>query len=155
MTPWPGFDPQGFAEEVLGRSRSADFRIGGRYVHPEDGVIEITSGQYWGDRGLSNHWHWRIVATGEEGYGYGGDWPDAPAFIPEHPTPAQKALLGYMEGASEERWSAGWLTGLHTALLGDSAYEWLVEAAGGWFTGHYPTEFVAGTLAELRALREA
>ena len=48
-------------------------------------------------------------------------------------TPAQKALIGYMEGQSELRWAAGWLSDLHTALLGDEAYEWLVEAAGGTF----------------------
>jgi len=48
-------------------------------------------------------------------------------------TSAQKALIGYMEGQSEARWCAGWLSDLETALLGDEAYEWLVEAAGGTF----------------------
>lgn len=65
-------------------------------------------------------------------------------------SPAQKALAGYMAGESEARWCAGWLDHLHFELLGDDAYEWLVEAAGGWFT--YYNEFVPGTFTELRAL---
>jgi hypothetical protein len=86
-------------------------------------------------------------------------------------TPAQQALLGYMEGQSEERWSAGWLFDLQTALLGDEGYEWLVEQAGGWFVwnesavdrdklgarevehvfaGGWERVFVPGTLDELR-----
>lgn len=46
-------------------------------------------------------------------------------------TPAQEALLGYMEGQSEARWSAGWLSHLDEALQGDAAYDWLVQQAGG------------------------
>lgn len=48
-------------------------------------------------------------------------------------TPPQRALLGYMEGASEARWAAGWLVSLHESLKGDEAYDWLVEQAGGTF----------------------
>lgn len=64
--------------------------------------------------------------------------------------PPQKALLVYMEYLSEDRWAAGWQRDLHVILLGDDTYEWLVSTAGGWFTGHWPTEFVPGTLDELK-----
>jgi hypothetical protein len=67
-------------------------------------------------------------------------------------TPAQKALYAYMEHESEDLWCAGWLRDLHSELLGDDAYEWLVEAAGGWFDGR--EVFVEGTLTELRKLNE-
>lgn len=68
-----GFDAQAFTESILGPS---PVEIGKRYMHPRDGLIEITSGQYWGTHGLSNHWHWTIVETGEAGHGYGGDWEE-------------------------------------------------------------------------------
>jgi hypothetical protein len=58
-------------EDVLG---GAPVEIGKRYWHPEDGLIEITSGQYWGTHGLSNFWYWTVVETGEEKNGYGGEW---------------------------------------------------------------------------------
>lgn len=50
-------------------------QVGGRYRHPEDGPIEITSGQYWGTYGLSNFWYWTVLATGKKKNGYGGNWP--------------------------------------------------------------------------------
>ena len=59
-------------ESVLGGS---PVEVGGRYLHPTDGLITITSGQYWGTDGLSNFWHWTVAATGESHHGYGGDWP--------------------------------------------------------------------------------
>lgn len=62
-------------EDVLGGS---PVEVGGRYLHPEDGLIEVVSGQYWGNHGLSNHWRWRVVATGEVKAGYADDWPKAP-----------------------------------------------------------------------------
>jgi hypothetical protein len=50
---------------------------GWRYVHPEDGVIEITGGYYrdptYGR--ISNFWDWIVVATGERKNGYGDNWP--------------------------------------------------------------------------------
>lgn len=55
-------------------------------------------------------------------------------------TPPQEALLGYMEGQSEARWAAGWLSHLDEALQGDPAYDWLVEQAGG--TWHYSPELL-------------
>ena len=56
-----------------------ELQVGGRYVHPEDGVIEVTSGYYRDPTfgRISNHWHWMIVATGEPGHGYGDNWPPA------------------------------------------------------------------------------
>lgn len=60
-------------ESVLG---GAPVEVGKRYQHPEDGVIEIVSGQYWGAHGLSNHWRWRVVETGEIKAGYGGEWSE-------------------------------------------------------------------------------
>lgn len=63
-------------EEAVG---GASLRIGGRYVHPEHGEIEVTDGQYWGTYGVSNFWHWTVVATGEKKHGYGGRWPEATA----------------------------------------------------------------------------
>jgi hypothetical protein len=45
--------------------------VGKRYLHPEHGVITITSGQYWGSHGLSNHWHW-VDEQGVQHAGYGG-----------------------------------------------------------------------------------
>jgi hypothetical protein len=58
-------------ESVVG---GAPVEIGKRYWHPEDGLIEITSGQYWGTHGLSNFWYWTVVETGETHCGYGGEW---------------------------------------------------------------------------------
>lgn len=54
--------------------------VGGRYLHPEDGVIEVTGGCYrdavYGR--ISNFWHWTVIATGEHHHGYGDNWPPAP-----------------------------------------------------------------------------
>ena len=61
-------------EGVIGGS---PLQVGKRYQHPQDGLIEVTSGQYWGARGLSNHWRWIVVATGESRFGYGEHWPEA------------------------------------------------------------------------------
>lgn len=60
-------------ESVAGGS---PVEVGKRYIHPEDGLIEITSGQYWGSHGLSNFWHWTVVETGESCHGYGDDWQE-------------------------------------------------------------------------------
>jgi hypothetical protein len=59
-------------EEVMG---GPPVEIGKRYMHPEDGLIEVTSGQYWGDYGLSNFWYWTVIATGETKHGYAAPWP--------------------------------------------------------------------------------
>lgn len=60
-------------EDVMGGS---PLEKGKRYLHPEDGVIEVTGGSYWGNHGLSNFWYWRVEETGETHNGYGGDWPE-------------------------------------------------------------------------------
>lgn len=49
--------------------------IGRYYVHPDDGPIQIVSGRYWGEHGISNFWDWRILATGEVKHGYADNWP--------------------------------------------------------------------------------
>lgn len=59
-------------EEIVGGS---PVEVGVTYVHPEDGPIEIVSGQYWGEFGMSNHWYWVVLATGEKKSGYGAHWP--------------------------------------------------------------------------------
>ena len=69
-------------EDVIGGS---PLKVGKRYIHPEDGLIEVVGGQFWGERGLSNHWTWKVIETGETHWGYGGDWPLAPEIISEEP----------------------------------------------------------------------
>jgi hypothetical protein len=54
-------------EDVIGGS---PVRIGGVYEHPTDGLIRVESGQYWGTHGVSNHWRWTVLATGEVKAGY-------------------------------------------------------------------------------------
>lgn len=49
--------------------------IGGRYRHPEHGVITVTDGQYWGTYGISNFWYWTDEKGGKHN-GYGGCWPE-------------------------------------------------------------------------------
>lgn len=67
---------QKLTEDVIGGS---PLEVGKRYVHPEDGVIEVTSGQYWGRNGISNFWYWRVIETGEKKHGYGRNWPEVEA----------------------------------------------------------------------------
>lgn len=50
--------------------------IGKFYIHPEDGLIHITSGTFLSNGRVSNHWYWTVVLTGEQHYGYGGSWPE-------------------------------------------------------------------------------
>lgn len=52
-------------------------QVGQRHIHPEDGLIEITSGCYRDAvyNRVSNFWHWTVVETGEQKYGYGDNWP--------------------------------------------------------------------------------
>lgn len=59
-------------ESVVG---GAPFAIGDTVVTPDGRRVLITAGQYWGTRGLSNHWTWRQVyadgSLGPEERGYG------------------------------------------------------------------------------------
>jgi hypothetical protein len=60
-------------EHVVG---SAPFKVGDRVKHPDGRLVQITSGQYWGEHGISNHWSWREVLpdgslSGKEEHGYG------------------------------------------------------------------------------------
>lgn len=51
-------------------------RVGDVVVHPETGrSVRIVAGAYWGERGLSNFWHWEDVETGARGNGYGWTVP--------------------------------------------------------------------------------
>lgn len=61
-------------ESVIG---GAPFKVGDIVRHPDGRTVKIVSGQYWGEHGLSNHWHWReVLASGclsskeESGYGW-------------------------------------------------------------------------------------
>jgi hypothetical protein len=48
----------------------------GKYFdHPQDGLIYVESGQFWGREGIFNRWRWRVLATNEKKYGIGGRWP--------------------------------------------------------------------------------
>jgi len=61
-------------EEVLG---GAPFKVGDIVKHPDGRMVKITSGQYWGEHGLSNFWSWRpvnhegeFIGATEHGYGW-------------------------------------------------------------------------------------
>lgn len=61
-------------EDVMG---GPPFKVGDRVKHPSGRTVEIVSGQYWGEHGLSNHWSWReVLPEGglaekvESGYGW-------------------------------------------------------------------------------------
>lgn len=60
-------------ESVIG---PAPFAVGDEVRHPDGRQVRITGGRYWGERGLSNFWHWRpLLADGslgepESGYGW-------------------------------------------------------------------------------------
>jgi hypothetical protein len=66
-------EPMQWVKDIVGPS---PLEKGKRYMHPEDGLIEVTGGSYWGNHGLSNFWYWRIIETGEIRSGYGDDWPE-------------------------------------------------------------------------------
>jgi len=59
-------------EDVFGGSPLV---VGKKYRHPKHGIITITSGQYWGTHGISNHWHW-TDGEGNDHHGYGASWPE-------------------------------------------------------------------------------
>jgi hypothetical protein len=58
-------------------SGGAPFKVGDDVRHFDGRMVRIVEGQYWGTRGLSNHWHWRAInvdgslsETDEYGYGW-------------------------------------------------------------------------------------
>jgi hypothetical protein len=67
-------------EEVLGPS---DLEVGKVVEHPDGRTVKIVSGQYWGERGLSNFWTWQEVmpdgSLGPEEHGYGWKCPSVPS----------------------------------------------------------------------------
>ena len=68
VAPWV----KDFTSSVLGPQH---FAVGDVGKHPDGRMVKITSGQYWGEHGLSNFWYWREVkpdgSLGEEEHGYG------------------------------------------------------------------------------------
>jgi hypothetical protein len=52
------------------KSNWEDVKIGDAVQHPENGLVTITGGQYWGEYGVSNFWYWED-ASGVEHHGYG------------------------------------------------------------------------------------
>jgi hypothetical protein len=53
-------------------------KIGDQLGHPSGRKVQITNGQFWGTRGVSNFWYWREVLPDgnlgpdeECGYGWG------------------------------------------------------------------------------------
>ena len=69
VAPWV----RDFYESVAGKCQ---LEVGARVEHPRDGLVEITSGQFWGTHGVSNFWYWRKVLDSgelsqEEYHGYG------------------------------------------------------------------------------------
>lgn len=60
-------------EDVCGETK---MRVGARLTHPDGRTVEITSGQFWGEHGVSNFWYWREVLSDgslseKEEHGYG------------------------------------------------------------------------------------
>lgn len=55
--------------------KPVELQIGKFYLHPQDGIIHITDGQYYSNGRISNFWRWTVVETGESNTGYGGTWP--------------------------------------------------------------------------------
>ncbi len=49
---------KGITEEVCGKSK---LTVGKKLKHPDGRTVKITSGQHWGEHGLSNFWYWREV----------------------------------------------------------------------------------------------
>jgi hypothetical protein len=70
------FDAREFTKSVLGGPTVA---IGKTYLHPQDGPVRITDGEWWGTYGLSNFWFWTVLSTGEAKKGYAGAWPEIKA----------------------------------------------------------------------------
>jgi hypothetical protein len=80
------------ADKVFG---PAPFKVGDLVRHPFGHLVEITDGEYWGRRGLSNFWYWRDVRpdgtlSKEEKSGYG--WRNASASRPQNARALWRAL---------------------------------------------------------------
>ena len=67
-------DLYGLARELTHEFFGNKLAIGKRFLY-KGRPIEITGGQFMGRYGLSNHWHWTYLDTGESGHGYGGREP--------------------------------------------------------------------------------
>lgn len=69
-------DVPAFVRNIVEDTFGKPLEVGKRYDHPEDGIIEITSGQFWGRSGVSNFWYWTVIETGATKHGYGDNWPE-------------------------------------------------------------------------------
>ena len=49
---------KGLVEKVCGENT---LKVGAQVSHKDGRLVEITDGQYWGTRGISNFWYWREV----------------------------------------------------------------------------------------------
>lgn len=64
---------QDMTADVFGKN---SLKIGNTVKHRDGRAVKITAGQYWGEYGLSNFWHWSEVledgqlGPDEHGYGY-------------------------------------------------------------------------------------
>lgn len=63
---------QDIVESVV---RPPSLIVGLFYLHPQDGIIHLTNGEYYSNGRVSNFWSWTVVETGEKKHGYGGYWP--------------------------------------------------------------------------------
>lgn len=119
LAPWA----QQMTEDIVG---GPPVQIGKRYAHPVDGLIEITSGQYWGTHGLSNFWHWTILATGKESHGYGDRWPEVhpaqpyagDAHLVKINTPAEMRYTALFLGV-QPNWHEPDEQGVSARIIGD------------------------------------
>ena len=62
-------------EEVCGTDHIPE--VGRKMKHSDGRTVLVTSGQYWGNHGVSNFWNWKEVkddgSFGKEECGYGYD----------------------------------------------------------------------------------
>lgn len=100
---------QRLTEDVIG---GAPVEIGKKYQHPTDGPIEIVSGAYWGDNGLSNFWRWTVLSTGETHRGYADTWPE----IAEHDAPTDPDAVAPSPAAETTATRQGFLRIEHGVL---------------------------------------
>ena len=62
-----------FLHRIGLKSKWEDVKLGDQVKHPEHGLVTITGGQYWGERGVSNFWYWED-AKGKKHHGYGWEF---------------------------------------------------------------------------------
>lgn len=67
MIPW--------VKELVEKEWECKLHVGLECEHPSGRKVRITSGQFWGEHGVSNFWYWREVlpdgTLGPQEHGYG------------------------------------------------------------------------------------